>query len=84
MTIKRCPSAGADPAYLAYHDCEWGVPVHGDRDLFEMLTLEGAQAGLSLSATILRNARAIDELLITLIFEGSPVYDSRKNSNPNE
>ena len=36
-----------DPAYLAYHDEEWGVPVHDQRRLFEMLTLEGAQAGLS-------------------------------------
>jgi DNA-3-methyladenine glycosylase I len=42
-----------DPLYLAYHDDEWGVPLHGDRPLFELLTLEGAQAGLSWS-TILR------------------------------
>jgi DNA-3-methyladenine glycosylase I len=42
-----------DPAYLAYHDDEWGVPVHDDVRLFEMLTLEGAQAGLSWS-TILK------------------------------
>lgn len=42
-----------DPRYLAYHDEEWGVPVHDDIRLFEMLTLEGAQAGLSW-ATILR------------------------------
>jgi DNA-3-methyladenine glycosylase I len=44
---------GGDQAYLAYHDEEWGVPVHDERRLFEMLTLEGAQAGLSWS-TILR------------------------------
>lgn len=42
-----------DPAYVAYHDDEWGVPEHDDRRLFELLTLEGAQAGLSW-ATILR------------------------------
>ncbi|HEX6844109.1 MAG TPA: DNA-3-methyladenine glycosylase I [Actinomycetota bacterium] len=42
-----------DPVYLAYHDEEWGVPVHDDVHLFEMLTLEGAQAGLSWS-TILK------------------------------
>jgi DNA-3-methyladenine glycosylase I len=42
-----------DPLYVAYHDEEWGVPLHGDRALFELLTLEGAQAGLSWS-TILR------------------------------
>ena len=37
--------AGADPLYVAYHDDEWGVPSHDDRHLFEMLILEGAQAG---------------------------------------
>ncbi|HJV66787.1 MAG TPA: DNA-3-methyladenine glycosylase I [Geomonas sp.] len=49
----RCPWAGSDPLYRAYHDTEWGVPVHDDRLLFEFLTLEGAQAGLSW-LTILR------------------------------
>jgi DNA-3-methyladenine glycosylase I len=50
----RCAWAGAtDPLYIAYHDEEWGVPVHDDRTLFEFLVLEGAQAGLSW-ATILR------------------------------
>ena len=43
----RCPWAGSDPLYTHYHDCEWGVPLHDDRRLFEMLVLEGAQAGLS-------------------------------------
>src|SRR3954447_3315711 len=43
----RCPWAGSDPLMIAYHDEEWGVPVHDDRLLFEFLTLEGAQAGLS-------------------------------------
>jgi DNA-3-methyladenine glycosylase I len=51
--IPRCEWCGSDPLYLAYHDLEWGVPVHDDRRLFEMLTLEGAQAGLSW-LTILR------------------------------
>jgi DNA-3-methyladenine glycosylase I len=41
-----------DPVYLAYHDEEWGVPVHDERHLFEMLTLEGAQAGLSWSTIL--------------------------------
>src|SRR5258708_592905 len=44
---KRCEWAGTDPLGLAYHDFEWGVPVHNDIKLFEMLILEGAQAGLS-------------------------------------
>jgi len=49
----RCPWCGSDPDYVAYHDREWGVPSRDDRHLFEMLILEGAQAGLSWS-TILR------------------------------
>lgn len=52
-TPKRCPWAGDDPLYIAYHDKEWGVPSHDDRRLFEMIILEGAQAGLSW-ITILR------------------------------
>ena len=43
----RCPWCLTDPVYIAYHDDEWGVPVHDDRQLFELLILEGAQAGLS-------------------------------------
>jgi DNA-3-methyladenine glycosylase I len=50
---SRCAWAPlADPDYLAYHDEEWGVPVHDDVRLFEMLTLEGAQAGLSWSTIL--------------------------------
>jgi DNA-3-methyladenine glycosylase I len=43
----RCGWAGKDPAYLPYHDREWGVPSFDERHLFEMLNLEGAQAGLA-------------------------------------
>lgn len=46
MKTTRCPWAHAEPN-LAYHDTEWGVPLHDDRKLFELLILEGAQAGLS-------------------------------------
>jgi DNA-3-methyladenine glycosylase I len=54
MAVSRCEWAvGGDELMLAYHDDEWGVPSHDDRHLFELLTLEGAQAGLSWS-TILR------------------------------
>ena len=53
----RCWWAGTDPLYTAYHDDEWGVPLHDDRRLFEMLVLEGAQAGLSW-ITILRKRPA--------------------------
>ena len=45
--IRRCSWCGSDPLYVAYHDKEWGVPEYDDRKLFEMLVLEGAQAGLS-------------------------------------
>ena len=51
--VTRCPWCGDDPLYQAYHDTEWGVPVHDDRRHFEFLILEGAQAGLSW-LTILR------------------------------
>lgn len=48
MTLLRCTWANpANPRYLEYHDHEWGVPCHDERRLFEMLNLEGAQAGLS-------------------------------------
>lgn len=53
MAKIRCAWAGSDPLYMQYHDEEWGVPAHDDRHLFEMLNLEGAQAGLSW-ITILR------------------------------
>jgi DNA-3-methyladenine glycosylase I len=52
-SVVRCPWAGDDPLYVAYHDDEWGVPLHDDRRLFELLVLEGFQAGLSW-ITILR------------------------------
>lgn len=55
--LFRCEWAGNDPLMVAYHDDEWGVPCHDDRDLFERLILEGFQAGLSWS-TILRKRQA--------------------------
>ena len=55
--VQRCPWPGHDPLYVAYHDEEWGVPVRDDRHLFEMLILEGAQAGLSW-ITVLRKRDA--------------------------
>ena len=55
--IRRCEWAGDDPLYIAYHDMEWGRPEHNDKKLFEMLILEGMQAGLSW-ITILRKREA--------------------------
>ena len=77
LIVQRCAWAGTDPQYVAYHDEEWGVPVHDDRTLFEFLVLEGAQAGLSWS-TILRKRENY-----RLAFDGfEPVkvasYDEKK------
>ncbi len=55
--VRRCSWAGSTPDYLTYHDDEWGVPVHGESALFERLTLEGFQSGLSW-LTILRKRPA--------------------------
>lgn len=60
VSLIRCPWCGTDPLYVDYHDNEWGRPVHDDRQLFEMLTLEGAQAGLSW-ITILRKREGYRE-----------------------
>ena len=54
---KRCSWCDEDPLYVAYHDEEWGVPLHSDQQLFEFLILEGAQAGLSW-LTILKKREA--------------------------
>lgn len=59
--VTRCPWCGEDPEYQAYHDLEWGVPVKDDAKLFEMLILEGAQAGLSW-LTILRRRKGYSEV----------------------
>lgn len=50
--MNRCQWVGTDPLYITYHDEEWGVPEHEDRKLFEMLILEGTQAGLSWSTIL--------------------------------
>src|SRR5512139_296358 len=56
-SLQRCAWAGSDALYQAYHDMEWGVPLHDERALFEFLILEGAQAGLSW-ITILKKREA--------------------------
>ena len=47
MTVQRCGWCSNDPLYIAYHDHEWGQPLHDEKQLFSMLCLEGQQAGLS-------------------------------------
>ena len=73
--LRRCGWAGTDPLYVAYHDEEWGVPSHDDRHLFEMLTLEGAQAGLAW-ITILRKRegyrKAFDDFDIAKVARTTP------------
>jgi DNA-3-methyladenine glycosylase I len=77
MPPTRCPWAGTDPLYVAYHDEEWGVPNHDDCHLFEMLILEGAQAGLSW-ITILRKRRRYREVFDAFDPQKVVRYDERK------
>ncbi|HET7292394.1 MAG TPA: DNA-3-methyladenine glycosylase I [Vicinamibacteria bacterium] len=74
---RRCPWAGSDPLYVAYHDEEWGVPLRDDRALFELLTLEGAQAGLAW-ITILRKREAYRAAFDGFDPERIARYDRRK------
>jgi DNA-3-methyladenine glycosylase I len=74
---SRCTWCGDDPLYCKYHDDEWGVPVHDDRHLFEMLILEGAQAGLSW-ITILRKRPAYRKAFDRFDARKIARYDARK------
>jgi DNA-3-methyladenine glycosylase I len=74
---KRCAWAGEDPRMIAYHDKEWGVPVHDDRLFFEFLTLEGAQAGLSWS-TILNKRDGYREAFASFEPERVARFDRRR------
>lgn len=75
--ITRCQWAGNDPLYQKYHDEEWGFPVHDDRKLFEMLILEGAQAGLSW-ITILRKRENYRKAFDNFDAKKITKYDSKK------
>jgi DNA-3-methyladenine glycosylase I len=76
-TKPRCAWPGSDPLYVAYHDSEWGVPVHNDRVLFEFLVLEGAQAGLSW-ITVLRKREAYRAAFDDFDPEKVARYNTRK------
>jgi DNA-3-methyladenine glycosylase I len=82
---RRCGWAGDDPLYIAYHDDEWGVPSHDDRHLFEMLVLEGAQAGLAW-ITILRKREgyreAFEEFDAERVARFKPARIERLMKNP--
>ena len=75
--IKRCGWCSLDPDYIRYHDEEWGVPVHDDTRLFEMLILEGAQAGLSW-LTILKRRASYRAAFNDFDPEKIARYDARK------
>ena len=81
--IIRCAWCGMDPLYMAYNDHEWGRPVHDDRQLFEMLTLEGAQAGLSW-ITVLRKREGYRKVFhhfdITAVAAMTPADEERLRS----
>jgi DNA-3-methyladenine glycosylase I len=75
--VKRCAWCGDDPLYVAYHDEDWGVPVYDDQLLFEMLILEGAQAGLSW-LTILRKRENYRKALHNFDADKISRYDQKE------
>ncbi|MDX1438869.1 MAG: DNA-3-methyladenine glycosylase I [Rubricoccaceae bacterium] len=83
--LHRCSWVSDDPLDVRYHDSEWGVPVHDDRTLFEFITLEGAQAGLSW-VTILRKRDGYREVFsgfdpsIVATYDEEKVEDLLQNS----
>ena len=84
MSENRCTWAGNDEVYIRYHDEEWGVPTHDDRELFEMLVLESFQAGLSW-ITILKKSenfkRAFDDFDVRKVasYDDAKVEELRMN-----
>ena len=76
--IKRCGWVDmSNPLYIEYHDKEWGVPIHRDKKLFEMLILEGAQAGLSW-ATILKKRQNYRKAFDRFDYKKIAGYDGKK------
>lgn len=78
MEITRCAWVNEDPLYIAYHDEEWGKPLYDDRKLFELLMLEGMQAGLSWY-TVLKNGHITERYLMDLIRKRLCIMMSRKS-----
>lgn len=67
LTVKRCGWCSNDPLYMAYHDQEWGRPIYDEQQLFEMLCLEGQQAGLSW-ITVLKSVNVIVNISLIIPF----------------
>lgn len=81
----RCPWAGDDPLMVAYHDDEWGVPSHDDRHLFEMLVLEGAQAGLAWTTILRKRAgyrAAFEDFDVDRVARFTPARIEKLLANP--
>ena len=72
MASTRCGWVNDDPLYVAYHDEEWGVPVRDDRTLYEMLILEGAQAGLSWYTILNYVEQSIKPIELSRVRGGTP------------
>ena len=84
-TKSRCSWCGDDPIYIRYHDEVWGVPVHDDRTLFEFLTLEGAQAGLSWITILRKQAgyrEAFHQFDVQRVAAMTPEDEDRLRQNP--
>lgn len=75
--LVRCAWCGTEPIYVEYHDKEWGIPLHDDRRLFEMLILEGMQAGLSW-ITVLKKREDFRRAFDNFDAEKIARYDDRK------
>lgn len=85
MEIVRCAWAGTEPLYVAYHDQEWGVPLHDDRKLFEFLVLDSFQAGLSWAIILkkrLNFRQAFDDFAPRLIAGYDDAKIAQLLSNP--
>ncbi|MEK7690205.1 MAG: DNA-3-methyladenine glycosylase I, partial [Bdellovibrionota bacterium] len=79
LSVTRCEWANHHELFLPYHDEEWGVPVHDDRLLFEMLNLEGAQAGLSW-LTILKKRAGYRRAFARFDAKRLAQFDARKKA----
>ena len=75
--LSRCPWAGTEQIYIDYHDKEWGIPLHDDQRLFEMLILEGMQAGLSW-ITVLKKRENFRRAFDGFDAEKVAAYDDQK------
>ena len=78
MIMKRCTWAGSEEPYISYHDHEWGVPLHDDQKLFEMINLEGAQAGLSWITILKKKRKITSRPLINLTQKKIIKYSDKK------